>query len=362
MRLKGKKALITGGNSGIGLETAKLFVDEGAEVIITGRNQQTLDEAVKLLGAQGHGLQVEITDSAARKDAFKTAGEKFGQARHPLCQRGHSGQTPAGSSSEELFRKIVDINLTSAFFTVEDALPYLKDGASIIFNGSVIGTLGLAGYSAYAATKAGVRGAGSHPYGGPRAARHPRQTSSLPGGTKTPIWSRSGQEKPRSSSPAWTSGSRAQCLWDAWESRKRLRRQSSSSASDDSSYVSGVELFVDGGRNRIPAGRGHRAYSLMRYEAGRHSRLPCFAHNIRSSGHHPSCPAIVFNDEELVVSLLSAGPRCSGFVCCGCNAPSSRRFCPAAGCSLVGESVHRDRRREDWIRRDDAVCDALRLA
>src|SRR6516225_6353956 len=79
VKLTGKKALITGGNSGIGLATAKLFVDEGAEVIITGRNQQTLDEAIKLLGPKAHGIKVEITDSAARRAAFKEAADKFGK-------------------------------------------------------------------------------------------------------------------------------------------------------------------------------------------------------------------------------------------------------------------------------------------
>src|ERR1700754_3441135 len=101
MRLSGKKALITGGNSGIGLATAKVFVDEGAEVIITGRNKETLDEAVKLLGKKAHGLQVEVTDSAARKEAFKKAAEKFGKLDILFANAGIPGNTPAGSSSEE---------------------------------------------------------------------------------------------------------------------------------------------------------------------------------------------------------------------------------------------------------------------
>src|SRR5215469_13071038 len=252
MRLTGKKALITGGNSGIGLETAKLFVNEGADVIITGRNQETLDEAVKQLGPNAHALQVEITDSAARKVAFKRAGDKFGKLDILFVNAGVPGQTPAGSTSEELFRQIVDINLTSAFFTVEDALPYLKDGASIIFNGSVIGTLGLAGYSAYAATKAGVR-ALARTLTADLAPRGIRVNVIAPGGTKTPIWKRSGQrtEAQLSGLDKWISST---VPLGRMGEPEEIAKAVLFLASNDSSYVNGVELFVDGGSTASPFG------------------------------------------------------------------------------------------------------------
>ena len=252
MRLNGKKALITGGNSGIGFETAKLFVREGAEVIITGRNQQTLDEAVKQLGPNAHALQVEITDSAARKAAFKEAGARFGKLDILFVNAGIPGQTPAGSSSEELFRQIVDINLTSAFFTVEDALPYLNDGGSIVFNGSVIGTLGLAGYSAYAATKAGVR-ALARTLTADLAPRGIRVNVVAPGGTKTPIWSRSGQrtEEQLSGLDKWLSST---VPLGRMGEPEEIAKAVLFLASGDSSYVNGVELFVDGGATSSPFG------------------------------------------------------------------------------------------------------------
>src|SRR6516165_336767 len=103
MRLEGKKAFITGGNSGIGLATAKLFVEEGAEVIITGRNQETLDEAVKFLGPKAHGIRADVTDSAARKAALKTAAEKFGTLDVLFANAGIPGNTPVGKTEEQLF-------------------------------------------------------------------------------------------------------------------------------------------------------------------------------------------------------------------------------------------------------------------
>lgn len=252
MRLNGKKALITGGNSGIGLATAKLFVDEGAEVIITGRNQQTIDEALKLLGPKAHGLRVEITDSAARKEAFKQAAEKFGKLDIAFANAGIPGNTPAGSTSEELFRQIVDINLTSVFFTVEDSLPYLNDGASIILNGSVIGTLGQPGYAAYAATKAGVR-ALARSLAADLSPRRIRVNVVAPGATKTPIWSRNDSRTTEQVSGLEQQLSNVIALGRMGEPEE-IAKAVLFLASDDSSYVQGVELFVDGGMTGTPFG------------------------------------------------------------------------------------------------------------
>ncbi|HTF65502.1 MAG TPA: glucose 1-dehydrogenase [Edaphobacter sp.] len=252
MRLEGKKAFITGGNSGIGLATAKLFIDEGAEVVITGRNQQTLDEALKLLGPKAHGIRAEITHSAARKDAFKNAAEKFGKFDIVFANAGIPGNTPAGSASEELFRQIIDINLTSVFFTVEDSLPYLNDGASIILNGSVIGTLGQPGYAAYAATKAGVR-ALARSLAADLSPRGIRVNVVAPGATKTPIWSRNDSRTTEQVSGLDQQFSKLIPLGRMGEAQE-IAKAVLFLASDDSSYVQGVELFVDGGLTGTPFG------------------------------------------------------------------------------------------------------------
>lgn len=252
MRLKGKKAFITGGNSGIGLATAKLFINEGAEVFITGRNHETLDEALKLLGPKAHGFRGDITDATARKAAFKQAAEKLGKLDVVFANAGVPGNTPAGSTSEELFRQIIDINLTSVFFTVEDALPYLNDGSSVILNGSVIGTLGQPGYAAYAATKAGVR-ALARSLAADLSPRGIRVNVVAPGATRTPIWSRGSsrtEEQVSSLDQQFSALIPLGRMGEAIEIAKAVLFL----ASDDSSYVQGVELFVDGGLTGTPYG------------------------------------------------------------------------------------------------------------
>ena len=156
MKLTGKKALITGGNSGIGLATARLFVAEGAEVAITGRDQKSLDEAVAELGPNAHGYRADVTVADDRKRLFADLAKDFGKLDIVFANAGISGQTPTGSTDEAIFENVIRTNLSAAFFTVNSAAPLLNDNGSIIFNGSVHNHLGQAGVAAYAATKGGV--------------------------------------------------------------------------------------------------------------------------------------------------------------------------------------------------------------
>ncbi len=252
MRLQGKKAFITGGNSGIGLATAKVFVEEGAEVIITGRNQETLDEAVKLLGPKAHGIRADVTDSAARKEAFKTAAEKFGKLDVLFANAGIPGNTPVGKTEEQLFEQVIQTNLTAVFFTVQDALPYLNDSASVILNGSVIGTLGQAGYAAYSASKAGVR-ALARVLAAELSPRGIRVNVVAPGATKTPIWGRTGTRSQEQITGLEQLLSQLIPLGRMGEAEE-IAKAVLFLASDDSSYVQAVELFVDGGMTGTPYG------------------------------------------------------------------------------------------------------------
>ena len=156
MRLANKTALITGGNSGIGLATAKLFIAEGAKVVITGRNKETLAAAAKELGPNALAVVADATDVAALEAAVKQGAEKFGKYDVLFANAGIPGQTPVGGTTLAAFENVIRTNLTGVFFTVQAVAPYLNDGASIILNGSVISVLGNPGYSAYAASKAGV--------------------------------------------------------------------------------------------------------------------------------------------------------------------------------------------------------------
>ena len=138
MRLANKTAFITGGNSGIGLATARLFVAEGARVAITGRNQATLDAAARELGSNALAVTADATDIAATEQAIKQTVEKFGKLDVVFANAGIPGNTPIGGTTLASFESVIGTNITAVFFTVQAAVPHLNDGASIILNGSVI--------------------------------------------------------------------------------------------------------------------------------------------------------------------------------------------------------------------------------
>jgi NAD(P)-dependent dehydrogenase (short-subunit alcohol dehydrogenase family) len=251
MRLRGKKALITGGNSGIGLATARLFIAEGAEVAITGRNQETIDAALAELGAKAIGFRADVTDSKARKAVFEQIGKRFGNLDIVFANAGIPGHTPAGKTQEDLFEEVIRVNLSSVFFTVQDALPYLNDGGAVVMNGSVIGTLGQAGYSAYAASKAGVR-ALARTLAADLSPRGIRVNVVSPGATKTPIWGRN--PIPPEQAGEIAKKIAGQIPLGRWGEPEEIAKAVLFLASDDASFVQGVELFVDGGSTATPFG------------------------------------------------------------------------------------------------------------
>src|ERR1700761_1858804 len=187
MKLAGKKALITGGNSGIGFATARLFIAEGAQVAITGRDQKTLDEAVADLGANARGYRADVTIAEDRKRLFSDLAKDFGKLDIVFANAGISGRTPTGATEEAVFERIIHTNLNGAFFTVNSAVPLLNDNGSIIFNGSVHNYLGQAGMAAYAATKGGLVSM-ARAIAADLAPRNIRVNVVAPGATKTPIW------------------------------------------------------------------------------------------------------------------------------------------------------------------------------
>ena len=189
MKLAGKKALITGGNSGIGLATARVFVAEGAQVAITGRDQKTLDEAVAELGPNAHGYRADVTIAEDRKRLFSALARDFGKLDIVFANAGISGRTPTGKTDKAVFENVIHTNLNGAFFTVNSAVPLLNDNGSIIFNGSVHNYLGQAGFAAYAATKGGLVSM-ARAIAADLAPRNIRVNVVAPGATKTPIWKR----------------------------------------------------------------------------------------------------------------------------------------------------------------------------
>jgi len=254
MKLTGKKALITGGNSGIGLATARLFVAEGAEVAITGRDQKTLDGAVAELGPNARGYRADVTVADDRKRLFADLARDFGKLDIVFANAGIRGRTPTGASDEAAFENIVHTNLNGAFFTVNSASPLLNDNASIIFNGSVHNYLGQAGQAAYAATKGGVVSM-ARAIAADFAPRNIRVNVVAPGATKTPLWKRG----PRASVSAEESARLVDLFSSAiplgrWGEAEELAKAVLFLASEDSSYINAVELVVDGGLTGAPFG------------------------------------------------------------------------------------------------------------
>lgn len=251
MRLANKTALITGGNSGIGLATAKLFVAEGARVAITGRNQVTLDAAAEELGPNAIAIVADANDIAATEKAIAQAVAKFGKLDIVFANAGIPGSTPIGGTTLEAFESVIRTNITSVFFTVQAAAPHLNDGGSIILNGSVISVLGNPGYAAYAASKAGVRGM-ARVMASELAPRGIRVNVVAPGAAKTPIWNGAA---PTAEAFAVLDKriSRSIPLGRLGEAEE-VARTVLFLASDDASNVNGAELFVDGGATGAPAG------------------------------------------------------------------------------------------------------------
>src|SRR5262252_6716048 len=254
MKLTGKKALITGGNSGIGLATARLFIAEGAQVAITGRDQKTLDQAVAELGPNARGYRADITVAEDRKRLFAALAKDFGKLDIVFANAGISGRTPTGSTDESIFEKVISTNLNSAFFTANSAVPLLNDNGSIIFTGSVHNYLGQPGVAAYAATKGGLVSM-ARSIAADLAPRNIRVNVVAPGATKTPIWKRG----PRASISAEESAKLAKFVSSSvplgrWGEPEELAKAVLFLASEDSSYVNAVELMVDGGATGAPFG------------------------------------------------------------------------------------------------------------
>jgi NAD(P)-dependent dehydrogenase (short-subunit alcohol dehydrogenase family) len=254
MKLKGKKALITGGNSGIGLATARLFVAEGAEVAITGRDQKTLDEAIAELGPNARGYRADVTVTDDRKRLFADLAKDFGKLDIVFANAGITGRTPTGTADEAVFENVIRVNLNGAFFTVNSAAPLLNDNASIIFNGSVHNYLGQAGVAAYAATKGGVV-AMARAIAADLAPRNIRVNVVAPGATKTPIWKRGARTSITAEQSAKVDDFFSSTVpLGRWGEPEDVAKAALFLASDDSSYINAVELMIDGGLTGAPFG------------------------------------------------------------------------------------------------------------
>jgi NAD(P)-dependent dehydrogenase (short-subunit alcohol dehydrogenase family) len=156
-RLKGKTAVVTGGGSGIGFGAAKRFIDEGAFVYIFGRRQDTLDAAVAQLGSASRAIQGSVTNLSDLDRLYETVRAERGGLDIVFANAGTGSFAPLGEITPEHYDQIFDLNVKGLVFTVQKALPLMKDGASIILTGSSAGSMGTPAFSIYSATKAAVR-------------------------------------------------------------------------------------------------------------------------------------------------------------------------------------------------------------
>jgi NAD(P)-dependent dehydrogenase (short-subunit alcohol dehydrogenase family) len=251
MRLANKTALITGGNSGIGLATARLFVAEGARVAITGRNQSTLDAALAELGDAALAFRADVADLAATETAVADAAVALGGLDIVFANAGIVANTPLGGTEPAVFEAVLRTNLTGVFFTLQAALPHLRDGASIVLNGSVHSVLGVPGVSAYAATKAGVR-AMARVLASELSPRGIRINVVVPGATRTPIWDRVAAT-PEARAALEERRIRNIPLGRLGEAEE-VARAVLFLASADASNIQGSEIVVDGGTTGAPSG------------------------------------------------------------------------------------------------------------
>jgi NAD(P)-dependent dehydrogenase (short-subunit alcohol dehydrogenase family) len=251
MRLQGKTALITGGNSGIGLATAHAFIKEGARIAITGRDQTTLDEAALALGSNALVLRADLTDAAANEAAIRAAAEALGHLDIVVANAGISGNTPVGGTTAEQFGRILTTNVTGVFLTVQAASPYLRKGASVILIGSVHELLGAPGYSAYAASKGAVRAMG-RVLASELALAGVRVNVVSPGATRTPIWSRNGRD------PDMLAKLEPRVALAVPSARISEPEEIANTilflASDEATNINGAEIFVVGGMTGAPSG------------------------------------------------------------------------------------------------------------
>jgi NAD(P)-dependent dehydrogenase (short-subunit alcohol dehydrogenase family) len=247
-RLNGKVAVITGGSSGIGLATAQRFVDEGAHVFIMGRRQSELDKAKALIGDGLTTVAGDVTRGADLDRLFATVSDQQGGLDILVTSSGRVEPEELGKITEENFDATFDVNARATLFTVQKALPLIRNGGSVILLGSIAGYVGVRGYSTYSATKAALRSY-SRTWTQEFSDRGVRFNTLSPGPVETPMFN--GQ------ADSVEAANEVKAAFIAAVPLNRLGRPEEIAAaalflaSDDSSFVAGAELSVDGGMAQV---------------------------------------------------------------------------------------------------------------
>lgn len=247
-RLEGKVALVTGGNSGIGLATAKRLQEEGARVAISGRSKKTLDDAVKTIGNGVLAIQADVAKLADLDKLYAEVSTKLGKIDVLFVNAGVAKFAPFAETPESVYDEQFNINIKGAYFTIQKALPLLNDGASIILNTSVADSKGNAGTSAYSATKAALRSL-ARTTAAELVERGIRVNAVAPGPIVTPIFEKTGL--PKESVDEFAKEFIAKVPMKRFGQPEEVAGTVAFLASQDASYITGVEINVDGGVGQI---------------------------------------------------------------------------------------------------------------
>lgn len=247
-KLEGKVALITGGSSGIGLATAKQFVQEGAYVYITGRRQPELDAAVKSIGKQVSAVQADVSKPPALDRLFDQIKKEKGHLDVVFANAGGGSFAPLGSITEEQFDQTFNTNVKGVLFTVQKALPLIPAGGSIILNASIAGVKGLPGLSVYSATKAAVRSF-VRTWAAEFKDRNIRVNALSPGTIETP--GVDGMAQNEEQRKAVYAQFQSMIPMGRIGQPEEIAKVVVFLASSDASFITGTDIFVDGGTAQV---------------------------------------------------------------------------------------------------------------
>jgi NAD(P)-dependent dehydrogenase (short-subunit alcohol dehydrogenase family) len=247
-KLVNKVAVITGGSSGIGLATAKQFIAEGAKVVIFGRGKDALTNAVKELGSDSYAVQGDVANLNDLAKLFSETNSKFGKIDVLVVNAAQAKLAPISDTSEKLFDEMVNINFKGGFFTLQQAIPFLNNNASVIVMTSWLNTIGFAGSSLLSASKAALRSL-VRVASAELVERGIRVNAVSPGAIGTPLWGKIGlpDEVLKAAGEAITH----QIPLKRWGKPEEIAKAILFLATEDSSYFVGNELAVDGGLRQI---------------------------------------------------------------------------------------------------------------
>jgi NAD(P)-dependent dehydrogenase (short-subunit alcohol dehydrogenase family) len=246
-RLKGKTAVITGGNSGIGFATAELFLKEGAKVIITGRREAAVNEAVESLGSDAIGIVSDARNMADVNALPKQIAERTNKIDILFANAGVGIFAPFDQTTEEVFDGNLDINFKGVFFTIQGLLPMISNGGSIILNSTILVHSGLQGSTAYSASKGAVLTL-SKTLAMELADRNIRVNSISPGPINTPIYSKLGMTE--AALQEFAAGVQAKIPLKRFGEAHDVAQAALFLASGESSFMTGSEIMVDGGKSK----------------------------------------------------------------------------------------------------------------